>query len=107
MSIDMKRLLSILMIFVAVAMFAADKATTVFTLDHQMSEHCKMKINNNLRFEKGVQKIDVALDKNTITIVYNPEKTDDQRLLQAFKKIGFNAVVVKPAVKEKSDAKKK
>lgn len=92
----MRKFIVMIMLAVAAVAFAAEKATAVFTLDHQMHEQCKVKINTNLRFEKGVQKIDVSLPKNTITIVYNPEKTNPQTLIEAFKKIGFNAVVVDP-----------
>lgn len=90
----MKRLITFLAIAVAFTIAAADRVTEVFTLDHQMHSGCKTKIISNLRFEKGVSKIDVSLPDNTITIVYNPEKTDSPTLIGAFKKIGFNAVSI-------------
>lgn len=92
----MKRLLSLLLIAITFTVTAADKSTAVFTLDHQMSNACKLKINTNLRYEKGVQKINVSLPDNTITIIYNPEKTDEEKLIEAFKKIGFNAMLLDP-----------
>ena len=79
-----------------IAIAADNKATEVFTLDHQMSEHCEKKIKENLRFEKGVSDIAVSLKENTITIKYNPKKTDTEKLIKAFKKIGFNASVTDP-----------
>lgn len=82
------------MLAVAFAVSAARVSTAVFTLDHTMHNGCKVKINTNLRYEKGVQKIDVSLPQNTITIVFNPDKTDPQRLVEAFKKIGFNAILL-------------
>ena len=103
----MKQILSILMIFVAVSMFAADKTTAVFTLDHQMHQGCKTKITTNLRYEKGIKSIDVSLPKNTITIVYDPAKTDTTKILAAFKKIGFNASLVTNAGAETDPAKNK
>lgn len=93
----MKKIYSLLFVlFVAVSVFAADKVKTVFTLDHQMSEHCEKKIKSNLRYEKGVSNIDVSLKENTITITYADDKTNDEKLLEAFKKIGFNAMIVNP-----------
>lgn len=74
--------------------FAAEKTTEVFTLDHQMSTHCEKKIKENLRFEKGVSYIEVSLKENTISITFNPAKTDTDKLIKAFKKIGFNACLV-------------
>ena len=82
-----------IMFFAGVAASAADKATEVFTLDHQMSTNCEKKIKDNLRFEKGVSKIDVSLKENTITIAFDPSKTNSEKLIQAFNKIGFNASV--------------
>lgn len=73
--------------------FAANKTTEVFTLDHQMSQHCEKKIKENLRFEKGISKIEVSLPENTITITYNPDKTNTEKIIEGFKKIGFNAFV--------------
>ena len=88
----MKKVISFLvMMVVAIAVFAADRNVAVFTLDHQMSQMCEKKIKTNLRYEKGVSNIDVSLKENTITITYSPEKTNGTSLLKAFKKIGFNA----------------
>ena len=101
----MKRFFAILMLAVAFTVAAADKATAVFTLDHQMQNGCKLKINTNLRYEKGVQKIDVSLPKNTITIVYNPDKTDVETLIKAFKKIGFNAMLLQPKEEKENPSK--
>lgn len=87
-----------LFLFIALAVctlmaFGAEKTTEVFTLDHQMSQNCEKRIKENLRFEKGISKIDVSLKQNTITITYNPAKTDTAKIIEAFKKIGFNAFV--------------
>lgn len=91
----MKKFFSILIMLVAsVTVFAADKNISVFTLDHQMSQACEKKIKSNLRYEKGVSDIDVSLKKNTITIIYSSDKNDAEKLLKAFKRIGFNAVLL-------------
>lgn len=92
----MKFLLSLTLLFSSLVAFAADKTTEVFTLDHQMSQMCEKRITSNLRFEKGISKIDVSLKENTITITFDKEKTDTENILQAFKKIGFNAFLVTP-----------
>lgn len=89
-----KLFLTLTLLMTSFLAYCAEKATDVFTLDHQMSQMCEKKIKENLRFEKGVEKIDVSLKENTITITYNPQKTDTDKLIKAFKKIGFNAFVV-------------
>lgn len=92
----MRVALFITLLFASMMAFAADKTTEVFTLDHQMSQQCEKKIKENLRYEKGISKIEVSLKANTITITYNPEKTDTEKIIEAFKKIGFNAFVYCP-----------
>lgn len=92
----MKLLLIFTLLLTSMVAFAAEKKTDVFTLDHQMSEMCQKRIVENLRFEKGIDKIDVSLKENTITVTYNPAKTDTEKIIAGFKKIGFNAFLVSP-----------
>lgn len=100
----MKKIFLTLVLMLSAAMaFAAEKSVAVFTLDHQMSQTCERKIKTNLRYEKGVSSIDVSLKENTIKIVYSPEKSNPEQLIKAFKKIGFNAFELKPAVKTVPD----
>lgn len=89
----MRVLVVITLLLSSIMAFAAEKTTEVFTLDHQMSTHCEKKIKENLRFEKGISKIDVSLKANTITITYDAKKTDTEKIIDAFRKIGFTAYV--------------
>ena len=89
----MRVLVVITLLISSIMAFAADKTTEVFTLDHQMSSHCEKKIKENLRFEKGISKIVVSLKENTITITYDARKTDTEKIIEAFRKIGFTAFV--------------
>lgn len=79
------------LLLATVMAYAADKTTEVFTLDHQMSAHCEKKIKENLRYEKGVSKIDVDLKANTIAVTFDPQKTDTEKIIEGFRKIGFTA----------------
>lgn len=103
----MRLLLILTLLFSSVATFAADKITEIFTLDHQMSEMCEKRIKENLRFEKGIDKIDVSLKNNTISITYNPEKTDTDKIIGGFKKIGFTAFPVEDKTSEGECRKEK
>ena len=82
---------------------AGDKTTDVFTLDHQMTGICKKRITENMRFEKGVSKIVISIPDNTITITFDAEKTSTEQLIGAFKKIGFNAILINPNEKENEE----
>lgn len=94
------------MAVMSVAAFAGGRAVSVFTLDHQMSQSCEKKIKTNLRYEKGVSNIEVSLKENTISITYADDKTNPESLLKAFKKIGFNAEVLKTTELKDSKSKK-
>lgn len=98
----MRLLLIFAFIISSLLAFAADKTTEVFTLDHQMSSMCEKRIKENLRFEKGIDKIDVSIKENTITITYNPAKTDTEKIIEGFRKIGFNAFQVTDSLREEA-----
>lgn len=69
-----------------------EKASVVFTVAPSMHcQNCENKIKTNLRFEKGVSEIATNLKDNTVTIVYDTAKTNPEKLVDAFKKIGYKA----------------
>lgn len=71
---------------------ASNDTTVVFTVEPRMSCHnCENRIKNNLRFEKGVKRIDASAKEQCVTVVYDRRKTDTSKLIDAFKKIGYTA----------------
>ena len=58
---------------------------------------CQQKIEKNIAFEKGVKALDVSLEKQTVAITYDTRKTDVAKLQQAFKKIGYEAILIEKA----------
>lgn len=52
---------------------------------------CKSKIEKDLPLTKGVKKVNVDVDKKTITVTYNDTKTDQTKLKKAISKIGYDA----------------
>ncbi len=66
-------------------------------------QSCEDKIKGELRFEKGVVKIETDRERQTVTITYDPKKTNVEKLQAAMKKIGRDTKVVsdKPVVKDK------
>ncbi len=78
--------------------------TLVVTTTPQMHcANCENKIKNGLRFEKGVKDIFTSVENQTVTIVYNPDKTDKQKLEGAFPKFGYKARELKKGVKVERD----
>lgn len=94
------------MMLFAVAGMAKDIKTVVFTTTPQMHcEGCENKIKGNLRFEKGVKAIETSIEKQTVTVKYDADKTTVDKLLQGFTKFGYTAKEVKPESKSE-DVKK-
>lgn len=102
----MKKLIFAMML-AGVAFSASAKSandTLVVTTTPQMHcANCENKIKDGLRFEKGVQDIITSVADQTVTIVYNPKKTDKSKLEAAFPKFGYNARELKPGEKVMRD----
>ena len=74
---------------------AKDIKTVVVTTTPQMHcNNCELKIKNNLRFEKGVKKIETDIDTQTVTITYDADKTTVEKLKAGFEKFGYEAETV-------------
>lgn len=55
---------------------------------------CCEKVMKNIAFEKGVKDLVCDLPSKTVTVTYDANKTDIDKLLAAFEKIGKPATVV-------------
>ena len=86
----------IMALFVAIGFSAhtsggKDLRVVVFTTNPEMHcQSCEKKIKENIRFEAGVQKIETSLEKQQVTITYNPSKTDESTLQKAIEKLGYS-----------------
>lgn len=84
------------MLFSAATAMAKDIKTAVFTTQPQMHcENCENKIKNNLRFEKGIKKIETNVEKQAVTVTYDADKTTPEAIIAGFKKIGYEAAAKK------------
>ncbi len=71
----------------------AETKEAVYTVNPQMScQNCENKIKSNLRFEKGIKKIETSLKDQTVTVTYDDTKTDSDKIVAGFKKVGYTAV---------------
>ncbi|MBQ9556103.1 MAG: cation transporter [Muribaculaceae bacterium] len=93
----MKKVLSLLIMAIfALSAMAKDIQTVVVTTTPQMHcENCENRIKNNLRFEKGVKKIETNIEQQTVTITYDADKTTVEQLLKGFEKFKYSARVLK------------
>lgn len=64
--------------------------TTVFqtSIDCQ---GCAKKVTNTIPYERGVKDVKIDLDAKTVTVTYDPAKTNDEALVKAFAKIKIEA----------------
>jgi copper chaperone CopZ len=86
--------------FGASMMTAKDFRTVVFKVEQMTCQDCEKKIRDNIRFEKGLKKFTTGLKTKTVTITYDVEKTNVERLQAGFKKFNYEAVVVEDKKEE-------
>lgn len=90
-----KQILLFAMLMVALFGSAKDMKTLRVTTEPQMScANCENKIKKNIRFEKGVHEISTDLDNQVVTVVYDADKTDENKIVKAFDKIKYKATVL-------------
>lgn len=66
--------------------------TTTFVTDIDC-EGCAKKVTNTIPYEKGVKDVQVDVPSKTVTVTYDPAKTNNEALIKAFSKIKINASV--------------
>ena len=101
----------ILVLFVALFSFAVAEAqqpkgvkksvTTVFVTDIDCAG-CAKKVTNTIPYEKGVKDVQVDVDAKTVTVTFDPAKTNNETLVKAFAKIKIKA---EAGCAEKGEAK--
>ena len=73
----------------------SNKATTKFLVESISCENCIKSIEKNIAFEKGVTDMKCDLETKTVEVTYRSDKTSDEKLIAAFKKINREAVIMK------------
>ena len=82
-------------LILAFSAYAKDIQELVVTTTPPMScQNCENKIKKNLRFEKGVKKIETNIPDQRVTIEYDADKTNPTNIEEAFHKIGYDVKVV-------------
>ena len=85
-----KIIICCVMVLGAMTLYAKDIKQYVVTTSPRMScQNCENKIKGNLRFEKGVKKVETNLKDQIVTVTYDAEKTDESKLSEAFGKLNY------------------
>ena len=64
-----------------------EKVTTKFLIENMDCENCVKKIEKTLSFEKGVTDLKCDLKTKTVAVTYRTDRTSDEKLMTALKKI--------------------
>lgn len=104
----MKKLILLTFALLLGAMVQAQtKKEVVFSTEPQMHcENCAKKIRDYIRFEKGVKAVNPDLETKLVAVQYDSEKTNPEKLIKAFEKIGYTATVVPEKQPATEDPKK-
>ena len=91
----MKTKLLITLFALMLGMGAGNLRVLILTPTPQMHcESCEKKIKGNIRFEKGVKNVETNIEKQEVTITYDPKKNNVEGLRSTMKKIGYDTKVV-------------
>ena len=87
---------------------AKDIKTVVLNTAPEMHcSSCENKIKSNIRFEKGVKNIETSLADKTVTVTYDADKTDVDKIIEGFKKIDYVATIATPQAEGAPQAEQK
>ncbi len=93
---------------VTLACTAKDIKTVVLNTAPEMHcSSCENKIKSNIRFEKGVKDIVTNLADKTVTVTYDADKTDVDKIIEGFKKIDYVATIATPRAEGAPQAEQK
>jgi copper chaperone CopZ len=90
----MKKVIAIIIFLFAGATFSfaqGGKEAQVQIKTSAVCKMCKATIEKYLAYEKGVQSSDLDVPSKVVTVVYNPKKTDVNKIKQAINKSGYDA----------------
>lgn len=91
----MKRtLLLLFVLFGSAFVIAKDIRVVVLTTQPQMHcASCEKKIKENLRYLKGVKNIETNVEKQSVKVTYDADKTTVEKIKTSLKKIKYEAKV--------------
>lgn len=94
----MKHILSILLAICTLGAFAQStstspdgKSASIAIQSTAICDMCEKTIETELVYTKGVKKVDVDLTTAAVNVIYDPRKTDADKLRAALTKLGYSA----------------
>lgn len=108
----MRKLKSVFMIILCLMAFTVNaknekkKTEEVIYKVEMDCQSCVNKIEKNMVYEKGIKDLKVDFEKQTVAITYKVDKTNNEKLVAAFKKLGFEVKQFKDEDCSKTTKKK-
>ena len=91
----MKQTFIIAILTILLGFHSNELRVAVLTPTPQMHcTNCENKIKSNMRFEKGVKKVETDIENQHVTITYDASKNNVEGLQAGMKKIGYDTKVV-------------
>jgi periplasmic mercuric ion binding protein len=88
----MKKFISLSILFIAMLVTnASAQDQTIVIKSTAQCQECKDRIESALNFEKGIKSSNVNMETKDVTVVYNPEKTNPDKIRIAISKTGYDA----------------
>ena len=88
---ERKNKIVFLFILLLLHKFSFAQMDTVIIKTSAICDQCKERIEHDLSFEKGVKTAVLDLKTKEVTVVYNPAKTDVEKIRIAITKSGYDA----------------
>ncbi|MBQ8521948.1 MAG: cation transporter [Bacteroides sp.] len=88
------------MLLSATNVVAKDLRTVIFKVEQLCCEKCEAKVKKNIPFEKGVKGLKCDIPTQTVTVTYDADKTNIEKLQKGFAKFEYTAEVIKEEKKE-------
>lgn len=79
----------------ATQVMAKDLRTVIFKVEQLCCEKCEAKVKKNIPFEKGVKALKCDIPTKTVSVTYDAEKTNIEKLQKGFAKFKYTAEVIK------------
>ncbi|MDR3329147.1 MAG: heavy-metal-associated domain-containing protein [Prevotellaceae bacterium] len=101
-----------LMLASAETLNAADKKlkagqTEVTFKTDILSEHCKLRVEKVIPFQKGVDDMDIQIADGTVKVVFRTAKTSVENIKKAIEKMDYTVEVVDQRTEPKQEPDKK
>jgi len=93
------RIIFFLVFLCSISFNSSAQMDTAHIKTSAICETCKKIIENDLSFEKGVKSSKLDVPTGMLTVIYNPAKTDLDKIRKAVSKSGYDADSVQADVK--------